>query len=309
MYPSTSPADSAAPGAARRRHEVWDDLQAVARPDSRFHLRFSAFIPDFEGSDEATERLLAHLQVGAAAASTTGATPHLMVTPDNSLTGLRQRLIEAGCSLVVPSYNLARGFRHFAPGAVPPALARYAAWLDGVEHFGAPVSLSGLAALGRFDAVVTGSSAVALSGVRFGRGHGYFDLEWRLFAELGLVDERTPVATLVHDLQVLERPLMASPEDVPVDLIATPTRMLSVSRPHARPRRVDWALVDEDMVAAIPSLAELQCSLGLAPPQAQAAHPPSGRRAPDTLASVVATRMPARLPKSPSVPHPQPPGV
>jgi 5-formyltetrahydrofolate cyclo-ligase len=178
-----------------------------------------------------------------------------------------------------------------------------------VEHFGAPVSLSGLAALGRFDAVVTGSSAVALSGVRFGRGHGYFDLEWRLFAELGLVDERTPVATLVHDLQVLERPLMASPDDVPVDLIATPTRMLSVSRPHARPRRVDWALVDEDMVAAIPSLAELQRSLGLAPPQAQAAHPPSERRAPDTLASVVATRMPARLPKSPSVPHPQPPGV
>jgi 5-formyltetrahydrofolate cyclo-ligase len=303
---STSDAcdDTAAPSPARRRHEVWDDLRTVARPDSRFHLRFSAFIPDFEGSDEATRRLLQRLALHSGTASPTRPAPHLMVTPDNSLIGLRQRLIETGCSLVVPSYNLARGFRHFAPGAVAPTLARYAAWLDGVEHFGAPLSLSGLAGLGRFDAVVTGSSAVALSGVRFGRGHGYFDLEWRLFAELGLVDERTPVATLVHDLQVLERPLMASPDDVPVDLIATPTRMLSVSRPHTRPRRMDWALVDEDMVAAIPPLAELQRSLGLAPPQALAA-----RRAPVSQACVTATRMPARAPKPSPVPHPQPPGA
>jgi 5-formyltetrahydrofolate cyclo-ligase len=305
MSSSDSCADTAAPGAARRRHELWDDLRAVARPDSRFHLRFSAFIPDFEGSDEATRRLLERLEFGACPATPARAAPHLMVTPDNSLTGLRQRLIEAGCSVVVPSYNLARGFRHFAPGAVAPTLARYAAWLDGVEHFGAPVSLSGLALLGRFDAVVTGSSAVALSGVRFGRGHGYFDLEWRLFAELGLVDERTPVATLVHDLQVLERPLMASPDDVPVDLIATPTRVLSVSRPHARPRRVDWTLVDEDMVAAIPPLADLRRSLGLAAPVIDAG-PIIASHWP---APAAASRSPAHAPMPSPVPDPQPPGA
>jgi 5-formyltetrahydrofolate cyclo-ligase len=73
------------------------------------------------------------------------------------------------------------------------------------------------------------------------------------------------VATVVHDLQVLERPLMASPDDVPVDLIATPSRLLTVSRPHPRPRRVDWALVDDSLAAAIPPLDELRRNLGLAP--------------------------------------------
>jgi 5-formyltetrahydrofolate cyclo-ligase len=263
MYTSDPPADHPGPGAARRRHEVWDDLRAVALPDSRFHLRFAAFIPDFEGSAQAAGRLLQRL--GLKAPGPGGQAPHMMVTPDNSLTGLRQQLIETGCSLVVPTFNLARGFRHFAPGSVPAGQARFASWLDGIEHFGAPASLAALAALGRFDAVVTGSSAVALSGVRFGRGHGYFDLEWRMFAELGIVDEHTPVATVVHDLQVLERPLMASPDDVPVDLIATPSRLLTVSRPHPRPRRVDWALVDDSLAAAIPPLDELRRNLGLAP--------------------------------------------
>lgn len=303
MHISDVPTDTPAPGAARRRHEVWDDLRAVARPDSRFHLRFSAFIPDFEGSDEATRRLLERLAIGLATPAAGETAAHLLVTPDNSLTGLRQCLIEAGCSVVVPSYNLARGFRHFAPGAVAPGLARYAAWLDGVEHFGRAVSLADLAAWGRFDAVVTGSSAVALSGVRFGRGHGYFDLEWRLFAELGLVDDRTPVATVVHDLQVLEQPLMASPDDVPVDLIATPTRIWSVSRPHARPRRVDWALVDDDMVAAIPPLGELRRSLGLAPP-----HPDAAPAAPTSLLAT-APHLSARPTPSSPASHPQPPGA
>lgn len=303
MLANDSPIDTSAPGAARRRHELWDDLRGVARPDSRFHLRFSAFIPDFEGSDEATRRLLEGLSIGLDAPTAGGHPPHVMVTPDNSLIGLRQQLIERGCSLVVPSYNLARGFRHIPPGLVAPALARYAAWLDGLEHFGREVTLSDLAALGRFDVVVTGSSAVALSGVRFGRGHGYFDLEWRLFAELGLVDERTPVATVVHDLQVLERPLMASPDDVPVDLIATPTRVLQVSRPPVRPRRVDWSLIDDDMVDAIPPLAELRRSLGLAPPEGNAS-PPPGASARDATSC---RPPPATTPAFPS--RPQPPGA
>jgi len=303
MLANDSSIDTYPPGAGRRRHELWDDLRGVARPDSRFHLRFSAFIPDFEGSDEATRRLLEGLSIGLDAPTAGGHPPHVMVTPDNSLIGLRQQLIERGCSLVVPSYNLARGFRHIPPGLVAPALARYAAWLDGLEHFGREVTLSDLAALGRFDAVVTGSSAVALSGVRFGRGHGYFDLEWRLFAELGLVDERTPVATVVHDLQVLERPLMASPDDVPVDLIATPTRVLQVSRPPVRPRRVDWSLIDDDMVDAIPPLAELRRSLGLAPPEGNAS-PPPGASARDATSS----RPPPTA--TPAFPYrPQPPGA
>ncbi|MDZ4295496.1 MAG: 5-formyltetrahydrofolate cyclo-ligase [Hydrogenophaga sp.] len=246
---------SPTPRPAHWRHEVWADLQEVALPDSRFHLRFSDFIPDFQGSSEAMDRLFAVPALAGAG--------HVFVTPDNSMTGLRQRLLEAGVGLVVSSYNMARGFWYLAPGSVAPGQERFAAWLDGLEHFGQPVDLAALSRLGRFDWVATGSSAVATSGVRFGRGHGFFDLEWRIFGQLGLVDDTTPIATAVHDVQVLEQALVASPDDVPVDWIFTPTRVLDVGRPAARPRRVDWARIDEQHLQSTPPLAELHRSMGL----------------------------------------------
>ena len=238
------------------RREVWEDLKVVARPDSRFHLRFAEFIPDFEGSEAATDRLWARV-------AQPSPPRHAFVTPDNSLAGLRQRLL-AATSLVVSSYNMARGFRLLAPGSVPPGHERYAAWLDGLEHFGRAIDLAQLAALGRFDLVATGASAVATSGVRFGRGHGWFDLEWRLFGELGLVDEATPIAAVVHDVQVLDQPLYAGPDDVLVDLVCTPTRTLEVLRAQQRPRRIDWSTVDDAQIAATPAVAELRRLHGLA---------------------------------------------
>lgn len=188
---------------------------------------------------------------------------HVFVTPDNSLVGLRQRWLEAGVSLVVSSYDMARGFIHLPAGSVAPGLERYAAWLDGLEHFGQPISVADLAALGRFDVVVTGAAAVATSGVRYGRGHGWFDLEWRLFGELGLVDDATPIATVVHDVQVMEQALYPSEDDILVDLICTPTRLIRVARDQPRPRRIDWSRIDEADIRAIPALTELRRAQGL----------------------------------------------
>lgn len=42
---------------AKARAAVWTDLYQVAKPDSRFHLDFNEYIPDFEGSQAATARL------------------------------------------------------------------------------------------------------------------------------------------------------------------------------------------------------------------------------------------------------------
>jgi 5-formyltetrahydrofolate cyclo-ligase len=235
---------------------VRGELPAVALPDSRFHLRFSEFIPDFEGSGDAIARLCDLPRFSGAR--------HVFVTPDNSLTGLRHRLLLAGATMVVSSYNMARGFYLLRPGAVPPGHELYAAWLDGLEHFGQPLSLQELSTLGPFDCVVTGASAVATSGVRFGRGHGFFDLEWRIFSDLGLVTERTPLATVVHDVQVLEQRLFPGPDDVLVDCICTPTRTLQVARDTPRPRGIRWEDVTPEQIAAMPALSELARSVGLA---------------------------------------------
>ena len=50
---------------------------------------------------------------------------------------------------------------------------------------------------------MTGASAVSTNGLRFGKGHGYFDLEWAMLRYLELADDDTPVVACVHDVQLV----------------------------------------------------------------------------------------------------------
>ena len=238
------------------KQRIWDRLASVARPDTRFHLNFAEVIPDFEGAEAATdaiEALPAYCDSRLA-----------FVTPDNSLVELRRRMIAAGKPFVVPTYNLLRGFRLIEPGSVPAGHELYAAWLDGIEHFGKPVTLEEISQRGRFDFMATGASAVSTDGIRFGKGHGFFDLEWGMFTDIGLADDSTPVIAAVHDVQVVEDKLPASETDIVVDLIATPTRMIRVERHGRRPRGIKWNLITADQIAATPPLKELARMRGVA---------------------------------------------
>jgi len=238
------------------KQRIWERLAPVARPDTRFHLNFAEVIPDFEGAEAATdaiETLPAYRNSRLA-----------FVTPDNSLVELRRRMIAAGKPFVVPTYNLLRGFRLIEPGSVPAGHELYAAWLDGIEHFGKPVTLEEISQRGRFDFMATGASAVSTDGIRFGKGHGFFDLEWGMFTDIGLADDSTPVIAAVHDVQVVEDKLPASETDIVVDLIATPTRMIRVERHGRRPRGIKWNLITADQIAATPPLKELARMRGVA---------------------------------------------
>ncbi|HWJ72342.1 MAG TPA: 5-formyltetrahydrofolate cyclo-ligase [Kaistia sp.] len=237
------------------RERIWEKLRPVAKPDSRFHLDFAEVIPDFEGSAAATDRLVAQsfYQAGS----------YAFITPDNGLVDLRRRMLEAGKTLVVSTYGIYRGFYLLEPAMVPPGQALFAAWLDGLEHFGRPISLAEIADRGRFDFMVTGASAVSLDGVRFGKGHGFFDLEWGMFTEIGIVDEATPVAAMVHDVQIVEETLVPSETDILVDAIATPTRFLEVKR-ATRPRGIKWEMLTPEQIAATPPLVELRQMQGMA---------------------------------------------
>ncbi|MEE9907081.1 hypothetical protein LWV33_05395 [Brucella intermedia] len=93
------------------RQRIWERLKDVARPDARFHLKFSEFIPDFEGVEAATDRLLA--LEGFAKANL------VFVTPDNSMIELRRRLIKSGTPFIMPTYGMQRGFLLLQPGSVP----------------------------------------------------------------------------------------------------------------------------------------------------------------------------------------------
>ncbi|ESW59312.1 MAG: 5-formyltetrahydrofolate cyclo-ligase [Rhodobacter sp. CACIA14H1] len=238
------------------RQQIWSKLHHVAKPDTRFHLNFAEVIPDFEGSEVATE----HLVTMPAYQQTSFA----FITPDNCLVDLRRRMIAAGKPFVMSTYGIYRGFLLMEPGMVPEGAELYAAWLDGMEHFGRPITLEEVARRGRFDFMVTGASAVSVDGVRFGKGHGFFDLEWGMFTDLGLVDETTPVVAVVHDCQMVQEKLIPSETDILVDWIATPSGLHKVERRAKRPSGVKWNLLEPQQIADTPPLQELQRIQGIA---------------------------------------------
>lgn len=238
------------------RQRIWDKLASVALPDTRFHMNFAEVIPDFQGSAAAIDRI--------AALPAYQHSKFAFITPDNCLVDLRRRMIEAQMPFVMSTYGIYRGFLLIEPGAVPKGAELYAAWLDGMEHFGRPVTLEDITRMGRFDFMATGASAVSVDGVRFGKGHGFFDLEWGMFTDLGLADDQTPVAAVVHDVQVVEDKLHPSETDILVDVIATPTRLVSVERRGRRPRGIKWDLLGKEQIQSTPPLRELARMRGIA---------------------------------------------
>lgn len=75
--------------------------------------------------------------------------------------------------------------------------------------------------------------------------------------ELGLADADMPIATTVHDLQIIDDRLPQDLYDVPIDIIATPTRLIRVySRGH-RPSGIIWHMLSNEKLMSIPLLQEL----------------------------------------------------
>lgn len=239
------------------RQQIWSKLIDVAKPDTRFDKNFAEVIPDFIGSDKATDHIISMPEFQKA--------EFLFITPDNCLVDLRRYLIEQGRPFFMSTYGIYRGFLYIEPGSVPKGHELYAGWLDGMEHFGRPFLLEEVAKMGKIDFLVTGASAVSVDGVRFGKGHGFFDLEWGMFTDLGLVDDETPVVAQVHDCQVVHEKLHPSETDILVDYIATPSGLHTVERRGKRPHGVIWDLLEPEQIKQTPPLQELRKMQGLAP--------------------------------------------
>jgi len=232
------------------RSRVWSELRRYAKPDSRFHFNFSEFIPDFEGSEACVEKIRGLEEYRRAGV--------VFITPDNCLVLLRMWAIKDLKKVVMPTYGIRRGFVLLSRELVPEGKEDFAATLDGAELFGRRITLRDVMGLGRVDLIVTGASVVDTRGVRYGKGHGYFDLEWAMLREIGVVDDDTPVITVVHDVQLVEESIEVSPYDTVTDIIVTPTRIIYTGRPVAKPRGIIWEKLPREMVEEIPPLRELR---------------------------------------------------
>lgn len=236
------------------RERVWSELLKVAVPDSRFHFNFGEFIADFEGGDAAVARLTAHKFYRDA--------NFIFITPDNCLDRLRLQALKDRKTVLITTYSIKRGFWVLDPAKIAPDLYLYASTLDGMERVGQPVSLKEIAAMPPVDYMVTGTGAINHEGVRFGKGHGFFDVEWGMLYRLGRISTATPSAAVVHDCQVLDEKLTPDVYDTVADVIFTPTRTIEVAQPHKPTCGIIWDRLDPQMFETIPPLQELK-AMGL----------------------------------------------
>jgi 5-formyltetrahydrofolate cyclo-ligase len=231
------------------RRLIWDTLlkKGVARPPLPPHGR----IPNFECASKAAERLFATPEWESAST--------VKVNPDSPQRPVRMRALEEGKLLVMPSPRIRRGFILLDPKVIPRSSYSLAATIRGAFRWGRILaSIKDIVGMPKVDLIVEGSVAVDTGGRRLGKGEGYGELEYAILRELGLVEEETPIATTVHDLQLLEGPLPQDPWDVPVDIIATPTRLLRVENRPPRPQGIIWELLPPRKLREIPILLELR---------------------------------------------------
>ena len=160
---------------------------------------------------------------------------------------------------MLTTYSIKRGFWLLDPATIPMDRHLYAATLDGMEKHGTPMSLADIRdKLPRLDYMITGTGAINEEGVRFGKGHGFFDAEWGMLYRIGKINTATSSAALVHDCQVLTETLYPEVFDTVADAIFTPTRTIEVSNPHKPTCGIVWDLLDPHMLATIPPLQELK---------------------------------------------------
>jgi 5-formyltetrahydrofolate cyclo-ligase len=221
---------------------VWDALeqQGLARYPYPPHDR----IPNFVGARQAAARLLAEAPWHSARA--------IKVSPDSPQRYVRQAALERGIRVYVPTPRLRGGFQLLDPERIPVAAYGAAASRATMARWAVPVALSDLP---QFDGIVTGCVAVTPAGKRAGKGAGYSDLEYAILRDLGFA--AVPVATTVHDVQVVED-FPVDSHDQPVTVICTPTRTLRVERPLPAPAGVEWQRLDPAALQAMPILGELR---------------------------------------------------
>ena len=253
-YPSMTTQDTPNPKSFIRE-KVWAELRQVAIPDSRFHHDYSSFIADFHGSGDATD-LLVSLSCYQDASM-------IFIAPDNCLQSLRLRALQDGKRILVTTYGIRRGFFLLDPAVIETSKYEVSSLLDGMELYGTHVSLSQLKEQNvRISLMVTGTGAISSrNGLRFGKGHGFFDLEWGILYALKVVTRETKTVAVVHECQVLDEELVGEEWDTGCDYVVTNQKVLEIDKAQKPTSGILWSKLEKDMETDIEPLIELKALL------------------------------------------------
>ncbi|PSN63309.1 hypothetical protein BS50DRAFT_109317 [Corynespora cassiicola Philippines] len=241
-------------------NRVYPKLLKHAVADSRFSFDFLKFVPDFQGSSSAVDSLV---QLPCYQSAKT-----LLVTPDNSLEGLRFRALKDGKNLLVATHQLRRGFVLLNPNRIPDEQYQSASWLDGMERpgIGRNLTLSQLQNEGvKIDLSVIGGLAFSTQGVIIWEGPSLFEVQWAMLLDTKSLSPETPVIAVAHDSQVvdekeegLEETKPAQSGEVQCDFLVTPGKTYDIKDAVKSRNGIDFEKLDQDALNNIPPLQELK---------------------------------------------------
>lgn len=228
---------------ARIRQRIWSLLEE--KNIARFPRPVFGRIPNFVGAELAAQRLRKLPEYQRAET--------VFCNPDSPQRPVRENALIDGKVLVMATPRLKSGLLLLEPRRIPKKAFRRASTIRGAFQWGRKIQPWNI----EIDLKVVGSVAVSPDGARLGKGHGYSDLEYAILLECGAIKPDTPIITTVHDLQVVDG-IPMSPNDVPIDIIVTPTRTIRTARKLPRPRGIDWEMIGPERLREIPLLSELR---------------------------------------------------
>jgi len=226
------------------REMVWNILEEEGV--ARFPRPVYGRIPNFEGAEKACEKIVNLEEYKRARI--------VKVSPDSPQYSIRLRCLIDGKKLVMPTPRLREGFLLLDPLKIPKGFYEKAATIRGAFIFGEKVNPEDLPEI---DFIVVGSVAVGRDGSRIGKGEGYGEIEYAILREYNRVREDVIVATNIHDLQLFDF-VPQDPYDVPVDVIATPTKLLRIPFNKPKPKGIIWGLLSSEKLEEIPLLKRLR---------------------------------------------------
>ncbi len=196
------------------RARIWKGM--TEKGIARFPLPCWGRIPNFEGSEEAAEKVRSLEEWRQAKV--------IVSNPDYAQHKIRENVLRSGKLLIVASPGLRHGYLLIDPEDSRNN-EKFASTIRGAFKFGKQV--------GEFpkpDLIVEGSVAVDEWGNRLGKGHGYGDREISMIRrKFG----KTPVVTTVHDIQVVDS-VLSEKRDEKINIIVTPTRVIRVKANETR---------------------------------------------------------------------------
>lgn len=237
--------ESRGTGREELRYRVWRAMEEAGIAD--FPRPVYGRIPNFVGATEAATRLASSEVFRRARV--------VKVNPDAPQRPVRELVLRSGKLLVMPSPRISRGFLLLGPSKIPSWLYSRAVTIQGAFRYGTPVHPEDLPEV---DLVVAGSTVVSIYGERLGKGEGYSELEYGILVEYGKLSPEIPVATTVHDIQVIDFHIELKPWDITVDYVYTPTRSIKTCGEIRRPSGILWDYLDEEKLNSIPLLRELK---------------------------------------------------